>query len=322
LRQVQPNSLDLQLGGTHVRLPWSFLPGPEGVRARFAYSWNGIGHGLVLRPGQVYLFPLAIDLKLPPGIHGVCNPKSTTGRLDVFARVVTETGEAFDTIPAGYEGELFVQVISRSFPVLVRPGDCLVQMRLVKGKPWHPAVDAAEWVLSSGPVNPSDGFHFSADLAPKPGRAPVAYRARKGTPTLDLQAIGAHAVRDFWEPVRPSDEGTLCLEPDLFYILASRERVRIPAGVCAEMVAFDATAGELRAHYAGFFDSGFGAGEGARVVLEVRTRDVPFLLRDGQPTFRFHLHRNLAVPDTLYGAGSSYQGQGLRLAKQFAQDSA
>jgi dCTP deaminase len=222
-----------------------------------------------------------------------------------------------------------VQVISRSFPVLVRPWDCLVQMRLVKGG--SPVLsteatlwaNAAAWVVSPEPAGRlSDGFPFSADLAWREGpHQPVAYRAKAGVALpVDLRAIGAHRVADFWEPIRGRADGTLALEPDAFYVLASRERVRIPATACAEMVAVDTSMGELRAHYAGFFDSGFGAGEGARVVLEVRTRDVPFLLRHGQPTFRFHLHRNLAGPDTLYGAGSSYQGQGLRLAKQFAGD--
>jgi dCTP deaminase len=328
--QFQPNSLDLRLGRRAHRVRCSFLPGPLGVDECLRAFDNDVhgfdlSAGAVLEPNVPYLIELAERLRLPRELSARANPKSSTGRLDMFARVVADTGEAFDEVPAGFEGRLFVHVISRSFPVRLRTGDRLVQLRVARG---DPRLDDAETFalhrespLITGPEPPvvDDGLHFSATLAPD-GGGPVGFRARAHTPLVDFSRVGAHPVEPFWSalPARPGK--ALVLEPEAFYVLASHERVCVPPSVCAEMVPFDAKSGELRTHYAGFFDSGFGVPGGARVVLEIRNRDTPFLLRDRQRIFRFQLHHNLATPDTLYGqgVGSHYQGQGLRLAKHFA----
>jgi len=326
--QLQPNSLDLRLGGRAHRVRCSFLPGPLGVDHCLGELGNDVhelsleGEGAVIEPNVPYLVELTETLALPAGLSARANPKSSTGRLDVFARVIADTGEAFDEIPSGYRGRLFVHLISRSFPIRLRMGDRLVQLRVQKGdarigddetRDLHAREPLV--IGSSEPVI-EDGLLFSAALSGDVG-AVVGYRARAHTPLLDLAKVGAHDVAPFWESIAPPG-GVLVLEPDAFYVLASHERVAVPPSVCAEMVPFDAKSGELRTHYAGFFDSGFGMTGGARVVLEIRNRDTPFLLRDRQRIFRFQLHRNLALPDVLYGqAGSHYQGQGLRLAKQF-----
>lgn len=328
--QLQPNSMDLRLGRRAHRIRCSFLPGPLGVETCLRELSNDVHEldlegerGAVLEPNVPYLIELEERLSLPAALSARANPKSSTGRLDVFARVVADTGEAFDEIPPGYQGRLFVHVIARSFPIRVRRGDRLVQLRVAKGSPRLTDAEtralhaASPLLLGDRDPEPiiEDGLCFSASLT---GHDPVGYRARAHTPLLDLAGVGAHAIEPFWQRIPATDRGVLVLEPEAFYVLASHERVRVPAEVCAEMVPFDAKSGELRTHYAGFFDSGFGADVGARVVLEIRNRDTPFLLRDRQRIFRFQLHHNLAVPAVLYGAGNHYQGQGLRLAKQFA----
>jgi dCTP deaminase len=327
--QFQPNSLDLRLGARAHRVRCSFLPGPFGVARCLDEFGCGVHDldltaGAVLEPDVPYLIELEEQLRLPRGLAARANPKSSTGRLDIFARVVTDTGESFDEIPDGFEGKLFLHVISRSFPARLRRGDRLVQLRVIRGDPRLTddetrAIHLREPVLiGAGEPMIEDGLQFSASLAGEPGEV-VAYRARSHTPLLDLAAVQGHDVEPFWQPVRTPPRGVHVLEPEAFYVLASHERVCVPPEVCAEMVPFDAKSGELRTHYAGFFDSGFGRGGGARVVLEIRNRDTPFLLRDRQRIFRFQLHANLATPAILYGdsPGSHYQGQGLRLAKQF-----
>lgn len=327
--QLQPNSLDLRLGRQAHRVRCSFLPGAQGVTETLrAFDADlhafDLSQPAVLEPNVPYLFELAERLDLPPGLSARANPKSSTGRLDIFARVVTDTGEAFDEIPAGYRGKLFVHVISRSFPVRVRSGDRLVQLRVSRGETRLSDAETRELhtrepllVDTPEPVI-DDGIHFSAALSGDDG-GPIGYRARAHTPLLDLANVAGHPTPAFWQVLNADAQRALVLDPDAFYVMASHERVFVPPEVCAEMVPFDAKSGELRTHYAGFFDSGFGKGTGARVVLEIRNRDTPFLLRDRQRIFRFQLHRNLAIPDTLYGdSGSHYQGQALRLAKQFA----
>jgi dCTP deaminase len=330
--QLQPNSVDLRLAERAYRVRCSFLPGDLGVEKCLEVFENKVHEfdlkqGAVLEPNVPYLMELKEQLCLPDNLSARANPKSSTGRLDIFARVVAETGEAFDEIPSGYHGRLFLHVISRSFPIRIRTGDRLVQLRVECGQARLSDEETRELQQKSsllvGVERPTidDGLHFSASLTEEIGARVMGYRARAHTPLLDLAGIGTHTIDDFWERLQPREEGALVLEPEAFYVMASHERVVVPASVCAEMVPFDAKSGELRTHYAGFFDSGFGCedGAGARVVLEIRNRDTPFLLRDRQRIFRFQLYWNLAVPDRLYGqgVGSHYQGQGLRLAKQF-----
>jgi dCTP deaminase len=326
--QFQPNSVDLRLGAVAYRVRCSFLPGALGVAHclhEFGCHMHGLdlSQGAVIEPNVPYLIELQESLALPEGMVARANPKSSTGRLDMFARVIAERGEAFDEVLPGYQGKLYLHVISRSFPIRLRQGDRLVQLRLSLGDSRLSdeetrALHRETPILlgTSAPVI-EDGLHFSASLRGATGEV-VGYRALAHTPLLDLRGVDQHEVEPFWQALLTPRGGALVLEPDAFYVLASHERVSVPASVCAEMVPFDAKSAELRTHYAGFFDSGFGLGGGARVVVELRNRDTPFLLQDQQRVFRFQLHRNLAIPEVLYGhKGSHYQGQGLRLAKQF-----
>ncbi len=337
-RQVQPSSLDLRLGSRIWQLQCSFLPGGAGIErklGRLATATYRLDRDdpLVLHRGGVYLAEIEEVLELPEGVWGRGNPKSSTGRLDVFVRLLTEHGSAFDTVPPGYRGRLWLEITPQSFHVALRRGDCLGQLRLARGRA---GVDAAELqrrqesaplcIWSDGSPAPVDdglppSIMLSVDLESAHG-GPVGYLARRHMPPVDLARRNLPVDR-YWVPLAPAGEDGHVLEPEQFYIFATRERLRIPPDLCAELVPFDATKGELRTHYAGFIDSGFGwrpdDDGGAKLVLEIRTHDVPFLLEHGQPLFRVEFMRNEAVPDVLYGSqGSNYQMQGLKLAKQFA----
>ena len=326
--QIQPASLDLRLGTTAYRLRASFLAGRgQRVMDRLAdlqMHQMDLSGGAVLERGCVYLVPLMERLSLPAGLTAVANAKSSTGRLDLLTRLVADGGTEFDRLPEGYDGPLYAEICPRSFSVLVRPGMRLNQLRLRRGQAVLSDAELhdlnAHEPLVGGQALIDNGLGFSVDLKPEGGDL-VGYRARPHSGVIDLDRIGAYDARDFWDELRTT-EGRLILDPGAFYILVSRESVAIPADYAAEMAPYLAMVGEFRVHYAGFFDPGFGIGEsgtGARGVLEVRCHEAPFVLEHGQVVGRLVYERMAARPDRLYGAGiaSNYQGQGLKLAKQF-----
>jgi dCTP deaminase len=326
--QVQPASLDLRLGGHAWRIRASFLPGAAAVADRlpdFEMHRIELGQGAVLEKGCVYLVPLMERLDLPPEVSAVANAKSSTGRLDLFTRLIADRSAEFDRIEPGYSGPLYAEVSPRSFSVLVRPGMRLNQIRFRSGPPAilsDAALRAldAEMRLVDGTAHIDGGLGFSVDLA-RDGEQ-VGYRAKPHTGLIDLDRIGYYDPADYWEPVR-AEKGRIILDPGAFYILVSREAVHVPPGFAAEMAPYLAMVGEFRVHYAGFFDPGFGhaaaGGSGARGVLEVRCHEAPFALDHGQIVGRLVYERMQAEPDILYGrdVGSNYQGQGLKLSKHF-----
>lgn len=306
--QIQPASLDLRLGHKAYRLRASFLPGDKrkvmDCLSDVHMHEVDLTNGAVLETGCVYLVPLQESLALPTEIAAAANPKSSTGRLDVFTRVICDFATQFDAMPAGYSGPLYVEIAPRTFSVLVRPGDRLVQMR-----------------FRQGDMNTLTTHTVSLDLKGFDESGIIGWRARRHAGLVDVANVGGHKARDFWEPLY-SDAGQLVLDPEEFYILASKESVSIPADQAAEMAPIATEIGEFRAHYAGFFDPGFGVaavgGAGSRAVLEVRGRDVPFLMRDGQPVAKLLFEAMTEVPKSLYGEkGSHYQAQSLRLSKHF-----
>jgi len=306
---VQPASLDLQLGQTAYRMRASYLPGSDGrvedTLDELCLHTIDMSEGAVLETGCVYLIPLREILNLPDSLSAAANPKSSTGRLDVFTRVICDGATQFDSVPTGYSGPLYVEVAPRTFPILVRPGDRLVQLRFRRGAP-----------------SIIDTLTVSIDLHGVEGSDIIGWRARRHAGLVDLRGIAAHQARDYWEPLY-APNGQLVLDPEEFYILASQEAVSIPHDQAAEMAPIAPEIGEFRAHYAGFFDPGFGlaeaGGKGSRAVLEVRGRDVPFLLKHGQAVAKLVYEPLSTSPLTLYGSeGSHYQLQGLRLSKHFA----
>jgi dCTP deaminase len=330
--QIQPASLDLRLGAKAWRVRASFLPGTERtVRQRLdtvALHEIDLTRGAVLETGCVYVAELLEGLALPKGLAAAANPKSSTGRLDVFTRIIADRAAAFDQIAEGYTGPLFIEISPRTFPVLVRTGSRLSQLRFRCGDTRLDdaalaAVHARETVVSSATPSFQGGVAVSVDLAGFDGL--IGYRGKHHTSLIDVDRVGAYAPHDFWEPIPSDGSGALILDPGQFYILASKEAVHVPPDYAAEMTPFDPLVGEFRVHYAGFFDPGFGhaasGGSGARAVLEVRSRDVPFIIEDGQIVGRLVYEKMASRPDALYGAGlkSNYQGQALKLSKHFKQ---
>jgi dCTP deaminase len=338
--QIQPASVDLRLGEVAYRVRASFLPNKRALLEpkirEFQVEEIDLRSPALLNRNSVYIIPLIESLALPPDMRAKANPKSTTGRLDIFTRLMTEAGSAFEEVPPGYRGNLYVEVVPRTFAVIVRSGTKLNQLRFLRG---HPQADddnlrslAKKGQLvyyknggaSMPPVIRDGSARLSIDLCGQEGEV-VAYKAKKGRPPIDLANVGTYDAADFWEPTRGrSGQNTIIIEPTEFYLLASKEWVGVPPKWAAEMEAYDPSIGEFTVHYAGFFDPGFGFGEsgeirGAKAVLEVRAHEVPILLEDGQQVGRLNYLKMAQQPLKLYGCniGSSYQQQGLSLPKQF-----
>ncbi|WP_204114057.1 2'-deoxycytidine 5'-triphosphate deaminase [Shimia biformata] len=327
--QVQPASLDLRLGTVAYRVRASFLAGAGRTVAdrltEFEMHRIDLSDGAVLEKGCVYVVPLMESLALPDDVQAVANAKSSTGRLDLLTRTITDGGTEFDRIAPGYTGPLYAEICPRSFSVLVRPGMRLNQIRFRAGQSILSDADLRvlhdRAPLVDGDPVIDDGLGFSVDLKPGKGTL-VGYRAKPHTGVIDLDRIGQYDPAEYWEELHSKD-GQIILDPGAFYILVSREAVHIPPAYAAEMAPFLAMVGEFRVHYAGFFDPGFGhdavGGKGSRGVLEVRCHEAPFVLEHGQVVGRLVYERMSDVPTQLYGAGiaSNYQGQGLKLSKHF-----
>lgn len=326
--QVQPASLDLTLGAEAWRVRAAFLPGPGGtVEGRLG---EGLGlhaldlrGGAVLEKGCVYVIKLRERLSLPHGIFARANPKSSTGRIDVFVRLVTDQGTSYEAVPEGYDGPLYAEISPRTFSILVREGSSLNQLRLRRGDAHVGDEELAELhavtpLVQGAPGEIQGGLRVSVDLSDSLG-AIIGHRALRHTALIDVDRVGALNPADYFEPIARPACGFLILDPDEFYILASREELRMPRDLAAEMVPIDTDLGAFRVHYAGFFDPGFGLEAPSRGVLEVRGYDAPFVLEHGQTVARLSFERLTGAPDLTYGQGmkSNYQGQGLRLSKHF-----
>ncbi len=333
-QQVQPASIDLRLGSVAYRVRASFLPG-EGYTVKqkidlFGMHKIDLAQGAVLEKGCVYIAPLLEYVALSSRISGLANPKSSVGRLDIFTRLITDHTSEFDRIRPGYAGPLYAEISPRTFSIVVRQGSRLNQLRVRRGSPSYSDAELfrlqEQLQLVDRPLEARHvqrGLPVTVDLSGEPGADLVGFRAKKHADLIDLDKIAHYDPLDYWEPIAAGRERAIILNPDDFYVLASKEAVNVPPDHAAEMVAYDTLVGEFRVHYAGFFDPGFGhAGEGAqgtRAVLEVRSHDVPFMIEDGQLVGRLVYERLTDVPDKLYGPaiGSSYQRQGLQLSKQF-----
>lgn len=361
--QFQPNSIDLRLGTKAYRVRSSFLPEDETVQEKIEklhqYTFS-IEDGAVLEPNCVYIIPLLEEVRLPHSHYSAqknlfntngsdelrlyseenltakANPKSTTGRLDIFTRVITDRSHRFEEIEPGYHGKLYLEVVPKSFPIRVRTGHRLNQLRIRHG---HTVLSDQDILrihgsdpllfdgdgepLSLSSIKVNNGLFMSVNLRADEDDI-LGYKAKKHRDLIDLDNINHYEIADFWEPIIARDDEHLILEPEAFYIFASKERCRIPKHLAAEMIAYDTGSGELRTHYAGFFDSGFGGSvsdKGARAVLEVRSHDVPFLIEHGQTFCSMKFEPNTETPEFIYGTDikSNYQGQGLKLGKHFKQ---
>ncbi len=344
--QIQPVSLDLRLGPKAFRIQCSFLPENELVETKLKgvslYDFD-ITDGGILEKNAIYLIPLMEELSLPPSLYGLANPKSSTGRLDMFTRVIIDKGYRFDEIPRGYRGKLYLEIIPRSFPVKVHAGLSLNQLRLAHitsyplGKKGlqlkyksHPILfDSTGFVIPFDQYKVEGGVYVSLDIAGDSPDSIIAYKAKTNSTVIDLSKTGHYRIAEFWEPIYRPEKNRLILEPESFYIMMSRERVCIWPDWLAEMVAYEPNSGELRTHYAGFFDSGFGwngtdekMNQGTRAVMEVRPHDVPFMVEHGQTFCRLKFEKVVERPEKVYGSAlnSNYHSQGLTLSKYFNTD--
>jgi dCTP deaminase len=346
--QIQPASIDLRLGELAYRVRASFLPGARATvadkLAQLSMHRIDLTQGAVLEKDCVYIVPMLEHLALRKRMSALANPKSSIGRLDVFARIITDQGTEFDRVREGYKGPLYAEISPLAFSILVRTGSRLVQLRIRRGSPLFrdtalkrlhaetPLVEAPEGAGEGGAalmagIEIRNGLPFTVDVSGDPRTGLIGYKARRHTDVIDVDKIDHYDPREFWEPVYPHQSmrgpDGVVLDPNDFYILASREAVVVPPDHAAEMLPYDAFVGEFRVHYAGFFDPGFGSveaeGSGSRAVLEVRSREVPFLIEHGQVVGRMLYEPLIARPDRLYGGaiGSSYQRQGLALSKHF-----
>src|SRR5664279_357762 len=341
---IQPASVDLRLGDFAWALRCSFLPDVDSTVEQkvedLAFQKVDLRDGAVLERDRPYLVPLIEELALPDDVRAKANPKSSTGRLDVFTRVITDRHHRFDDIRAGYNGKLYLEIVPRSFAIQVKTGLSLNQLRLARGavrlgdeqirglQDESPLPYLGDEALGHSELALSDGLFLSLDLS-GPGDRTVGYRAKKNSLPVDLSRVRAYRWTDFWDPVYPEPGGRVVLEPEIFYLLLSAEGVCIPPQIAAEMMAYDPTAGELRTHYAGFFDLGFGydpvgGRHGSRAALEVRARDVSFMVEHRQPVCKLGLEWMEAPAERLYGAdlGSNYQGQVTMLSKHFEEQTA
>jgi dCTP deaminase len=344
--QIQPASIDLRLGPRAYRVQASFLRGNSTTLLTKVRELLDSTIDLseptpqLLEPGVVYIIPLIEKLRLPSNVQGIANPKSTTGRLDIFTRLITECGDQFDRVPNNYSGELFVEVSSRTFPIRLRHGMRLNQLRFVRGNSLDPVRNGnlrklakehrllhGAGTLSASDERIGDGIEIRVDLEGNGESSIVAYKAKSAPRAIELDKVDFYDPEDFWERIKRPRNGRIILSKGDFYLLASKARVSVPLTHAAEMIAHDPSMGEFRVHYAGFFDPGFGYGshgeiQGTKAVLEVRAYEVPILLEDNDVVGRLHYYPMAGTPQKVYGAsiGSSYQEQGLALSKQFRRE--
>jgi len=336
-QQLQPASIDLRLGTRCHRVRTGFLPETTSVAERLdeltLFTFD-LTQGAILERGHCYIVPLLEELALPEDVCAQSNPKSSTGRLDIFTRLLADRTDRFETAPAGYRGKLYLEIVPRSFTIRLQTGLSLNQLRFFRG---DPVVDCSELIAINAecpllfddrgePIEPelsrSDNSLTMGIAMARDAEITdiVGWRARRYTDVLDMTREAAHDADDFFEAIHAPEDRRLIVEPEEFYIFASKERVRIPRNLAAVMLPYDVGIGELRTNYAGFFDNGFGQPRGTRAVLEVRPHDVPFLVEDGQAFFRLQFYHSLAEPELAYGEagfGSHYQGQALKLSKHF-----
>lgn len=338
--QIQPASIDLRLSSRCFRVRASFLPGSShtvGQRLNeFAIHEMNLDKGAVLERGCFYVVELQEILDLPKNLSAVANPKSSTGRLDVFTRLISDKSEVFDWVESGYSGPLYVEICPMTFSIKVQKGTRLNQMRFLRRtssqhKYDRPEIDDSALeklhkkhrLVAEGEPTIRNGLNVRVDLKGTRVGSIIGYKAKPCASVVDVEKKAAHNRSEFWEPITSNKQGRLILDPRDFYILASKERMQVPPEFAAEMAPIDPMMGEFRAHYAGFFDPGFGhmpkGPHGSRAVLEVRSHTVPFVLEDGQIIARLVYEHLTEVPNRLYGRDlkSNYQGQGLKLSKHF-----
>ncbi len=334
---LQPSSLDLQITDEVYRMRGSYLPKKQ-ERIQDVVSHGSLYRHPLDRPLEVdgtYLVRLAESLALPPGLHASATSKSSSGRINLRTRLLADCVPRFDCVPRAYTGSLWLEIIPKSFPVQLHPGDRLNQLRFFHGEARLTNLEhrinydkfkllrnTLGQPIPTGDETVTGGISMTVDLS---SEGIIGWRANLPSWNVLDTARFDHAPADFFEPIQTPKSGELLLRQGSFYILATKERILIPPTLAAEMAAYDPTIGEFRSHYAGFFDPGFGwhaevVKQGQQAVLEVSTHGHDCMLRDGQPICLMVFERLLMRPDVIYGQAldSHYVGTiGPRLAKWF-----
>ena len=326
VNQLQPSSMDLSLSEECYEIKHSFLSYNSRVRNKIkvlAIKKINLNREYIFRKNKTYIVRLNESLNLHNDLFGYCNPKSSTGRLDIFCRCIVDYAAEYEKIPKNYKGEIFLEITSRSFDIALKKNNCLNQLRLINKKHNYLSDQEIFNLLNKEivsqkkkkSINIDNGIKLSVDLSsPKI----MAYVAKKTAPVLNFSNIKSHKIDDFWETITYKNKN-LIIEKNKFYILKSKEKVIIPENLAGEMLPYDTGIGDFRAHYAGFFDPGFGLAIGSYAVLEVKTNEVPFLLEDGQTIARIKYEKLNKNSNIVYGKNikSNYQNQGLKLSKHF-----
>ena len=328
--QIQPSSLDLTLSEECYEIEASFLSPNHNIRDKLNNIINkkiDLNEVYIFKKNITYIVRLNEKLNLKNDIFGKCNPKSSTGRLDIFCRAILNFSDEYEKIPLNYNGEIFLEITPRSFNIALIKGDSLNQMRLIYQN--HDYVDD-ESLHNFHNIDPiifdefgntnvadiSSGLKISVDL--KKINKTSAYIAKDNAPVLHYDKINSHKVADFWDTIKTKDD-YLIIKPGKFYILKSKQKIRIPKTMAGEMKPYDTGIGDFRVHYAGFFDPGFGDPFGSYAVLEVKTNEVPFILNDGQVIAKIQYEKLNKETKVVYGSNikSNYQNQELALSKHF-----
>ncbi|MDA1284586.1 MAG: 2'-deoxycytidine 5'-triphosphate deaminase [Proteobacteria bacterium] len=303
--QIQPASLDLTLSSNCYRIKASFIPNNKKVSQlieSLALSKINLNNENLLEKNCIYLCELNEHLNLNNAYSAKSNPKSTTGRLDIFTRLITDYGKEYDVVDRGYNGKLYLEIIPQSFSIIVKKGLSLNQIRFYKD----------HLIINS--------FIKSQDISIYIKKNEIcAYKAIKNTSAINLNKLNHYKINDFWETIIPKNNNFI-IEKDEFYILRSLENIKIKDTIAAELEPFGDNFGNFRVHYAGFFDPGFGNNKlGTPAVFELRAYDTPFYVENKQKVARLNFYKLIEKSINTYGKKikSNYHNQKLKLAKQF-----
>jgi len=324
--QIQPSSIDLSLSDECYEIKTSFLSPDSKVRDKLNKIYSkkiNLKTSKIFKKNKTYIVRLNETLHLNNSISGHCNPKSSTGRLNIFCRTILDYCDEYEKIPKNYNGEIFLEITTRSFDIKISKGDKLNQMRLRKKTNNYlndkdlKKINKRNALIFTNKKNIiENGLRISVDLSND--NKICAYVAKKTSLNINFSKISFYEIKKFWKPLKPVNN-SLIIEKNKFYILKSREKIRIPSNLAGEMIPYDTGIGDFRAHYAGFFDPGFGDPKGSYAVLEVKTNELPFILEDGQTIARIKYEKLNKKTFLVYGSiiNSNYQNQKLALSKHF-----
>ncbi len=346
VKNIRPASLDLRLTDEVYRVRAGFLPSREETVLQAIKRAGGRkvrGPKVTLDRNVAYVIRLqeSIDHLPGDGTYAFCNPKSSSGRVDVHVRVCVDGHSRYDEIPHSYKGPLWLFVVAKTFPVVVSPDLSLSQVRFFSRDTRFEEHDHAVEMdresdkrIDEGLIfTPSGERVFHRDLRHSDHDGSViltlglefqhpGFEAIENSEEIDLVRSGHHDPRYFFREIGLRDN-SITLRAGSFYILSTREYVRVPPTLACEMRPMDERSGDLRSHYAGFIDPGWGvsSGVGRPLTLEVRSFDYAIIVLHGQPIAKIRYERMFEAPVKHYDKMNPTYGKqsGPHLAKYFSE---